>query len=444
MMPHLPGLMIAAPSSNSGKTVITLAILRALANRGIAVTAAKAGPDYIDPAFQAAASRQSCINLDPWAMSSTQINRLAARQVAGGRVMICEAAMGLFDGAADGSGASADLAALMNWPVVLVMDVRGQAASAAAVIAGFAHFRRDVRIAGVILNKVGSSRHRDMIVAACAKAIPDIPVLGAVRRHDDLVLPERHLGLVQASEHAGLDGFLQRAATIIAEDIDLAALQALIPPAQTGEIAVSDTRAGMIAPLGHRIAIARDDAFAFAYPHLMDDWRDQGAELSFFSPLADQGPDAGCDAVYLPGGYPELYGGVLAAAENFKSALHRAAARDIPVYGECGGYMVLGDTLIDGAGHAHAMAGLLPLVTSFADRELHLGYRDMTLTRENRLGGVGDRWRGHEFHYARTLRADGPGWLTATTADGRNLGETGLINGSVFGSFLHLICAAAT
>ena len=224
----IPGIVIAAPASNSGKTVITLALLRALTRNGHAIAAAKTGPDYIDPAFQAAASRDTCINLDPWAMTSAQIKGLATEHVQGKAFLMCEGVMGLFDGAANGAGSTADLASLAGWPVVLVVDVKGQSASAAAVISGFANFRDDINVAGAILNRVGSDRHKQMIVDACAKHLPDLPVLGAVRRSEDLILPERHLGLVQAGEHAELDAFLDRAANTITEDVDLDALIALV------------------------------------------------------------------------------------------------------------------------------------------------------------------------------------------------------------------------
>lgn len=438
---QIPGLVIAAPSSNSGKTVLTLGLLRALANRGVAVAAAKTGPDYIDPAFQAAACRQSCINLDPWAMSPDQIAALAGWQSAGKSVLLCEGVMGLFDGAADCSGSTADLAAMMNWPVVLVIDVKGQSASAAAVIAGFEGFREDVKIAAVILNRVGSDRHRAMIETVCREHLPEIPVIGAVRRSDLLALPERHLGLVQAGEHDALDTFLDQAAGIIAEDVDLDQLIGLVSGRQLAAASgdVSNLAIG-IPPLGQHIAIARDTAFAFAYPHLLEDWRRQGAELSFFSPLADEAPNKGADAIYLPGGYPELHGQRLANAENFKASLAAMAARNTPIYGECGGYMVLGEALIDASGQEHEMLGLLPLVTSFADRKLHLGYRTLALSETTALGPIGTVLRGHEFHYASTIKADGTSLGNMATATGDDLGRVGLVKGSVFGSFFHLIC----
>lgn len=434
----VPGILIAAPSSNSGKTVITLALLRALTRRGQAVAAAKTGPDYIDPAFQAAACRASCINLDPWAMSPAQIASLAANHAADKAFLMCEGVMGLFDGAANGDGSTADLAAQTGWPVVLVVDVKGQSASAAAVISGFANFRKDINVAAVILNRVGSPGHAKMIKDACAKHLPDLPVIGAVRRSDELTLPERHLGLVQAGEHPELNAFLDRAADIIAEDVDLDALIGLADC--TNEAAESSAKqVTAIAPLGQKIAVARDQAFAFSYPHILDGWRQAGAEITFFSPLANEAPDPDCDAIYLPGGYPELHAATLAAADRFKAAMRDAAAGDVMIYGECGGYMALGNDLIDASGARHEMLGLLPLSTSFAARRLHLGYREARMGISTPFGPAGMKLRGHEFHYATTLSEDGLPLCRMTTALGTDLGPAGLVQGSVFGSFFHMI-----
>jgi cobyrinic acid a,c-diamide synthase len=195
-----------------------------------------------------------------------------------------------------------------------------------------------------------------------------------------------------------------------------------------------------LAPLGQRIAVASDVAFAFSYPLVTDGWRSAGTEILPFSPLADEAPDAASDAVYLPGGYPELYPGRLAANRTFIAGVHAAARRGAHVFGECGGYMVLGEGLIDGDGAPHRMLGLLPLETSFAERGLHLGYRAAALAVDTALGGAGTRFRGHEFHYARIVR-EGPGQALFECADaaGMRLGRTGLVVGKVTGSFIHLI-----
>ncbi|MBV9522824.1 MAG: cobyrinate a,c-diamide synthase, partial [Alphaproteobacteria bacterium] len=366
------GLIIAAPASGSGKTVVTLGLLRALARAGHRIVSAKIGPDYIDPTFHAAASGASCLNLDAWAMRPATIAGLVAQLEAAADYVLCEGVMGLFDGAGlAAAGSTADLAAATGWPVVLVADVRGQAASLAALLRGFAGHRDDVRLAGVILNGAGSARHHAMIAAALAAAVPSLPLLGAVPREPGLALPERHLGLAPAGEHQSLQHFLDRAGACMQAHIDTASLLALARPARLP--AASPPLP--LPPPGQRIAIARDDAFLFAYPAMLEGWRRAGSTLHFFAPLADEAPDAGADAVFLPGGYPELHAGRLAGNRRFLQGLRAAAARGAALHGECGGYMALGTRLIDGAGVSHAMAGLLPLVTSFKTRRLHLGYR---------------------------------------------------------------------
>ena len=277
---------------------------------------AKAGPDYIDPGFHRAACGRDSINLDPWAMRPGFL--AGAIGGLGADLVLCEGVMGLFDGAgaAGDIGSTADLAQLTGWPVVMVVDARGQSASAAALLHGFATHRPGVTLAGVIFNRVAGARHAAMLRAATAKALPEIKVLGAVPRDDTLALPSRHLGLVLAEEHAALDGFLDRAADAMAAAIDLEALADL---ARSSPLSTAAPAAG-IPPLGQHIAVARDQAFAFAYPHLLESWRRAGSALSLFSPLADQAPDPAADAVFLPGGYPELHAGRLAAAGRGSSA----------------------------------------------------------------------------------------------------------------------------
>lgn len=430
------GLIIAAPASGSGKTVVTLAILRALARAGTSVASFKVGPDYIDPAFHAAASGRPCLNLDPWAMRPATVAGLLDRLCADADLVVGEGVMGLFDGAADGTGSTADVAAVTGWPVILVVDVRGQAASAAAVVRGFAAHRADVVVAGVVFNRVGSEAHIDALRRAMVPL--EIPVLGFLPRDDDLALPERHLGLVQAAERDDLEAFLDGGADVAGRYLDLALLRSLARPARNAGAAAAGN-AGL-APLGQRIAVARDVAFAFAYPAQLDAWRAAGATLSFFAPLSDEAPAADADAVFLPGGYPELYAGRLAANAGFLGGLRKAAARGASIYGECGGYMVLGDALIDAGGHSHAMAGLLPLTASFAQRRLHLGYRQAQLSAACALGDPGTAFRGHEFHYS-VVRDEGPGdpLFRCSDARGTPLGDSGRRRGAIMGSFIHLI-----
>lgn len=438
-----PGIIIAAPASGSGKTAVTLGLLRLLARRGLEPASAKVGPDYIDPAFHAAASGRPCLNLDSWAMRRATLAALAGRLSHGPGPVVCEGVMGLFDGAAMAPGQSppppdgstAELAALTGWPVVLVIDARGMAASAAAVLAGFASFRSGVAVAGVVFNRVSGARHRSAIAGSCARACPHVRLLGFLPSAGELEMPSRHLGLVQACERPDLEHFLDRAAALVEAHLDVESLLALARPARLTAAAGGPP----LPPLGQRIAVARDEAFAFAYPALLDGWAGAGAEILPFSPLADHPPAADADAVYLPGGYPELRAGRLAANAAFLDGLRAAAARGAALFGECGGYMVLGRRLEDADGRGHAMAGLLGLETSFASRRLHLGYRRAALTAATPLGPAGRVFRGHEFHYATVTAEVGEPLFHAEDAAGTVLGPAGLVSGRVAGSFVHLI-----
>jgi cobyrinic acid a,c-diamide synthase len=432
------GLILAAPASGSGKTLVTAGLLRLLRDRGIRVAAAKAGPDYIDPTFHAAANGGVCLNLDVWAMRPATLGGVVGALEAAASLVLCEGVMGLFDGTGpDGeAGSTAELARVTRWPVVLVVDARRQGASAAALVSGFARHDPQLPLAGVIFNRVAGPRHHAVLKAAMARHLPDLPCLGAVMQDPDLALPERHLGLVPAGEGAAAETIIARAAMAVAAGLDIDRLIALAGPAELPGAGPT----APLAPLGQRIAVARDDAFLFAYPAVLEGWRRQGAELSLFSPLADESPGAAADAIYLPGGYPELHAGRLAVSEQFLAGLRRKAAEGAAIYGECGGYMVLGETLSDAEGRLHRMAGLLPLATSFAERRLHLGYRAATLLGAGPLGPAGARFRGHEFHYATTVAASADASLFALAdGSGCDLGASGLRRGSVIGSFIHLI-----
>jgi len=435
-----PGLVIAAPRSGSGKTTVTLGLLRALRRRGSTVQPFKCGPDYIDPAFHEVAAGRPSFNLDSWAMGAGLIAAVANEVAAGADISIAEGVMGLFDGAAApgqcGNGATADLAALLGWPVVLVLDVAGQTETAAAVAFGCARYRDDIDIAGVILNRVASERHVSLVVPAFDRI--KMPVFGAILRDDRLVLPDRHLGLVQAREIAAIDDRMDTLADVIDAAIDLDAIRQSARPtkAAIGPLNGAGLR---LPPPGQHIALAQDRAFSFIYPHLVRQWRLAGAEIIPFSPLADEAPDASADAVWLPGGYPELHAGVLASADRFRSGVERLARRSIPIHGECGGYMVLGRGLEDVDGNRHEMTGLLGLETSFADGRLHLGYRRARLRAACSLGAEGTEMLGHEFHYASTVMASGDPLVDCRDATGVEVPEQGTRQGSVTGTFFHVI-----
>jgi cobyrinic acid a,c-diamide synthase len=433
------GLIIAAARSGAGKTTVTLALLAALARRGLAVRSAKAGPDYIDPAFHAAATGQPSVNLDSWAMPPDLVDALACEAARGADLLVIEGVMGLFDGLAGPPGrrgATADLAARLRLPVLLVLDVAGQSQSAAAVAQGLAAHDPTVQVAGIVLNQVASERHRALVSAAMGAI--GMPVLGAIPRAAALALPERHLGLVQASEHGDLDERLARLADLAERHLDVEAMIAIAAPLTVA----APARAPVLRPPGQRIALASDAAFTFVYPHVIAGWREAGAEVARFSPLADEAPPADCDACWLPGGYPELHAGALAAADRFRAGLARFAETR-PVHGECGGYMVLGQAIEDAGGVPHAMAGLLGHATSFAKRKLHLGYRAVRLSADGAFGPAGTVICGHEFHYASLLaQGDDAPFGEVFDGNGNPLGPAGGRRGRITGTFFHAMAPA--
>ena len=287
-----PGFIVSAVRSGAGKTTVAMGLMRAYARRGLAVQPYKCGPDYIDPAFHAVAAGRPSYTLDSWAMSRGELADLVARHPAD--LAVAEGVMGLFDGAG-GRGGTADVAATLGWPVVLVLDVKGQIETAAAVAAGCASFRDDVGIAGVILNRIASPRHLAMIRPAFDRV--GIRLFGGLPSDARFALPERHLGLVQAIETADLTARLDTIADALGVEVDLEAVRHAARPATLAAPATDG-----LPPPGQRIAVARDRAFSFLYPHLLDRWRAAGAELLPFSPLADEAPDARADAIWLPGG----------------------------------------------------------------------------------------------------------------------------------------------
>jgi cobyrinic acid a,c-diamide synthase len=430
------GLIVGAARSGSGKTTVTLGLLTAFRRRGVAVRAAKAGPDYIDPAFHAAATGVAGVNLDTWAMLPGFLDLLVGDAVHAAELAVIEGVMGLFDGVPGPpgrTGSTADLAKYLHLPVLLVLDVSGQSQTAAAVVRGLALHDPGVHIAGVVLNRVGSEHHRQLVTDAIEAT--GVPVVGALPRDAAWTMPERHLGLVQANEHgdlaARLDGLADMAQRHLALDRIMAMAASFAPgPAN---------RAPALPPPGQRIAIASDAAFTFMYPHVRDGWRRDGAEIVTFSPLADEPPPDDCEVCWLPGGYPELHAGVLAQAHRFHEGLRRFGATR-PVHGECGGYMMLGEGLEDAQGARHAMVGLLGHATSFATRKLHLGYREARLLTDGVLGRAGSTIRGHEFHYATLVSpGDDSAFIEMRDAKGQLLTGAGGRRGHVSGTFFHAI-----
>jgi cobyrinic acid a,c-diamide synthase len=397
-------LIIAAPASGSGKTTLTAGLIGALRRRGLVVQPFKCGPDYIDPGYHALAAGRPCRNLDTWLLGRDATHWLFAHAGAGADLALIEGVMGLFDGfgALDDTGSTADVARLLEAPVVLAIDARGMARSAAALVDGFLRFDQHVRIGGVLLNRVGSARHAELCATAIA-AHTGLPCFGYLPRRDELRLPERHLGLVTTVEAGPWATMLERVADTLAETCDLDGLLALARSAPTADIlppapfAPPSARRDQPGPL---IAVAQDQAFSFTYPETRELLEAAGARVVSFSPMADPQLPPETAGVILSGGFPELYAEPLSRNTALHSALRAAHAAGLPIYAECGGLMYLTEALVDQQGRRWPMVGLLPGQSVMTER-LTLGYRTVRVQQDGPLLSQGASVRGHEFHYSR-------------------------------------------
>ena len=433
----VPGLIISAPNSGSGKTIFTLALLRALNDRGIKVQPFKNGPDYIDPMFHKIAANRNSYNLDTWGMDANQMNQIISSSK-GADLIISEGSMGLFDGVLikgrTGNGATSDLSEKFGWPIILVINVSGQAQSAAASALGFMKYNKNLNFAGVILNFVSSKRHENLISDGMRKV--GINILGSIPRQNELVLPERHLGLVQANEIHDIETKIQNYSHLIKDNIDLQKIVECAAFKSFRKLKPKDNN-----PPAQRIAIAKDKAFSFIYPHLIDNWKKAGAEITSFSPLNNEMPDKNSELIWLPGGYPELYAKELSNADKTIKSIHNYS-KTKKIHGECGGYMVLGKYLIDKDGEKFKMFDLLGLVTSFKKRKLNLGYRMAKLRKENIHHSKNKIIYGHEFHYTSIIDQPDQPLYEVYDATQNIVKETGSIKENVSGTFFHYIAVA--
>jgi len=434
--------VIAAPASGSGKTTVTLALLAALRRRGLEVASFKVGPDFIDPAHHAAASGRASRNLDAWMCGAAGVQRSFALGCAGAEVAVIEGVMGLFDGADGGSeaGSTAAVAKLLGAPVILVIDAKGQARSVAALIKGFSEFDPALMVAGIILNRVASPRHAELLRAAHA-SVPGLPpLLGVLPREPQIALPERYLGLVTAEAAPENVVFYERLAEWFEAGVDVDGLlncRSGLPSAM-----VLDRRLEPAPTIADkvRIAVARDEAFSFCYPENLELLEAAGAEIEFFSPLRNHHLPAGISGLYLPGGYPELYAPQLAANLSLLQAIRTAASAGMPIYAECGGLIYLSGG-VDGAAsdHLQPFVALFPAWARMLPQRKALGYRQVTFRFDTILGPAGTVARGHEFHYSEVvIAAEVPRSYAVSRADGQILEDEGYTLNNVLASYVHL------
>ena len=424
-----PTLVVAGTHSGSGKTIITLGLLKALQEKGYVVQPFKCGPDFIDPSLHRMVTARVSRNLDPWMCGDEYVRRVFARHSRQTDISVIEGVMGMFDG---GDSSSAFLAKVLGAPLVLVLDVRSAAESVAAVLKGFETLDPEVAPKAVILNRVASDRHLSLISAAINKHC-QAEILGFLPRELDFTIPSRHLGL-QMGEEAPLNqkGLAELSRTI-ADHVNLDRLVTIAADCRPTE--QSSSPETEVATAKVRIGVARDKAFCFYYEDNLDLLRQAGAELEFFSPLEDSALPEGIGGLYLGGGYPELYAGKLAENTNMLGSIRDLAENGLPVYAECGGFMYLTKGIYNEQGQLHTMAGVFPVTSRMGRKRSSLGYREVTLQDDFFFGTTGTILRGHEFHYS--VINDIPPQIDRIYALNNNTKE-GYRYKNVLGSYIHL------
>jgi cobyrinic acid a,c-diamide synthase len=410
----IKGIVIAGTHSGCGKTTVSLGIAAALARRGLRVAPFKVGPDFIDPGHHGRAAGRPCRNLDGWMLSRDYNVEAFTRAAETADIAVVEGVMGLFDGidGTSAAGSTAQMAAWLKLPVLLVVDARSMARSAAALVQGFENFDPGLEFAGVVFNRLGSPRHLELIREALSGRVR-MPCRGGLLRDEALAIPERHLGLTTVEEAGEAAPRLKRLADQVALRLDLDGILAGLP-----ETAAAGDRAEPAPEVRERvrIGVARDEAFCFYYPDNLELLERYGAEIVRFSPIRDRElpPDLG--GLYLGGGYPELHAPALSANAGLRGAIRAASEAGMPIYAECGGFMYLCAELHDRENRRFPMAGVFPFATRMLPRLKALGYREMRFTRDTVVGERGMAIRGHEFHYSELLSGGGPAELAAAVA----------------------------
>jgi cobyrinic acid a,c-diamide synthase len=432
-MSSLRALLIAGTQSGCGKTSVALGLMTALRKRGLTVQGFKCGPDFIDPGLHGLATGRASHNLDAWMLPAHSLQELFHRACAGADVAVVEGAMGLFDGhGASSRGSSAEIAALLGLPVVLVVDARAMGRSVAALVHGFATFDPNLPIAGVLANQVASSRHQAILTASLAALPSGPPLLGCLDRAPEITLPSRHLGLITAADLPQARAHLERLAQWVEASGAVDRLLALAPM-QHNATAMQPAPAESPRP-AVPIGVAQDAAFCFVYAENLRLLEASGARLIPFSPLWDTRLPAGIQGLYLCGGYPELHAARLAANSSLREEIRAFCASYRPVWAECGGFMYLGQSVTDAQGQTHPMVGFFQLHTVMERRRQALGYRQVTLAAPCPLGEEGEAARGHEFHYSRICGHD----PEARPLFGSSQGDTGWVKAQVCGTYVHL------
>ncbi len=429
--------LVAGTASGVGKTTVSLALMASYRRRGKVVQAFKCGPDFLDTGHHSKVCGRPSRNLDTWMLSHEANRSLYAKARRDADVVVVEGMMGLFDGVAGGTeqGSAAEIAKLLDLPVILVVDAGKSGRSLAAVVKGFTIFDPALRFAGVVLNKVASESHFRLLEPAIRETC-NLPVLGWLPREASIAIPERHLGLHTAEEVTDWEQKREQFADFAEEHLDLDLLSNVTsgPPNFS-----SDIPTAQIALKHVRIGVAQDQAFSFYYQDNLDRLQELGAEIVSFSPLSDSSLPAELDALYFGGGYPELFAETLSGNSSMLADIRAFAHAGKPVYAECGGMIYLSDTLQTLNGQSFSMAGLLPLTVSMTEKLSRFGYTQLEFTRDCLLGKQGTITRGHSFHYSQCIPAQeiATAYRVKYTLSGKEEVE-GYLRGNILGSYLHL------
>ena len=439
----MKSIVIAAPHSGSGKTTVTLGIMEALKRRGLTVAPFKVGPDFIDPGYHRLVTGRPSINLDGWMCSAEFVRQTFVHHAQDADIAVIEGVMGLFDGigGTGEDGSTAQVAKLTGSAVILVVDGKSMARSAAALVKGFAEFDPELHLAGVIFNNVASANHGRILSESVEAALPEVKVLGCIPRDERLHIPARHLGLLSADENSLAPEFLDHLAETVRTFVDMGMVWSVATQRWTPE-APPGSRQSPVRPDVVRIALARDAAFSFVYEDNLRLLREAGAEIVGFSPLLDERlPDDIC-GIYLPGGYPEVFADTLAANAAMKEAVRAAILAGMPVYAECGGFIYLTRGVVDAKSESaslHELVGIFPATTRMLPRRKALGYREIEIGADAIVGPRGTVARGHEFHYSEMeALPDAVERLYRVRKNGMELGSEGFRHRNCLASYIHL------
>ena len=430
MQNNFPRLIIAAAQSGSGKTTITAGLLRALQNRGLNVQPYKIGPDYIDTGWHELACGKISHNLDSRLTGADKLKKIFVETACDADISVIEGVMGLYDGGKGGISSTAEISKLLDAPVVMIIDAKSMGTSAAAVALGFREFDREINLAGVILNRVGSDSHKKIIVDALNSL--GIKCFGAIKRNDEFILPERHLGLVPTAENKNFDA-LNKICAAVESQVNIDALIELAKNSSPLERQCVMRNAQCVI----KIAVARDEAFNFYYGASLSELENLGAEIVYFSPLNDETLPENLGGLIIGGGFPEMFAAQLEQNKKIRAEILHAAQNNLPIFAECGGFMYLMCELVDFDGKSFEMCGVIDGVAKMTNKLQTVGYVEAEIIRDCVLGCAGEKFWAHEFHFS-TADTDEEKIFNCTRLRTGQKYFAGVVKDNLVASYLHL------